>query len=261
MLLPYFQAIENGPIGEAIRDSTWLFPFIEAFHLVGLAVIGGAVLLVDFRLLGSRPEASAGGGARARRAAVDRRRTGVHVSSGVLLFLAESVKCYYSAAFWIKMTALLLAIVFTFTVRRRITTADRQECQSVCDASCRSDVDSVVGHRGLGGTVDWIFVNSKFQIPNSNAQRPNFKFSCTIQLLGLAGLLTCSGRTPSPTNRAGMRRSHGYLFSSRRPWQLCRHAATLERLEEHVFLHEDLHRLRDAGRQLAASLDRLQIRG
>src|SRR4029079_10931011 len=45
------------------------------------------------------------------------------------------------------------------------------------------------------------------------------------------------------------------------PWQLCRHAAPLARLEEHVFLHEDLHRLRDAGRQLAAPLDRLQIRG
>ena len=52
MLLPYFEALEAGPIGDAIRSSTWLFPFIEAFHLVGLAVIGGAVLLVDFRLLG-----------------------------------------------------------------------------------------------------------------------------------------------------------------------------------------------------------------
>ena len=52
MLLPYFEALEAGPIGEAIRSSTWLFPFIEAFHLVGLAMVGGAVLLVDFRLLG-----------------------------------------------------------------------------------------------------------------------------------------------------------------------------------------------------------------
>ena len=52
MLLPYFQAIESGPIGATIRDSLWLFPFVEAFHLLALAVIGGAVLLVDFRLLG-----------------------------------------------------------------------------------------------------------------------------------------------------------------------------------------------------------------
>jgi hypothetical protein len=34
------------------------------------------------------------------------------------------VKCYYSAAFWFKMTSLALAIIFTFTVRQRVTQAD-----------------------------------------------------------------------------------------------------------------------------------------
>jgi Family of unknown function (DUF6644) len=48
----------------------------------------------------------------------------VMVVSGVLLFLSEAVKCYYSAAFLIKMTFLLPAIVFTFTVRRRVAAAD-----------------------------------------------------------------------------------------------------------------------------------------
>jgi hypothetical protein len=124
MLLPYFQALEAGPIGEAIRQSTWLFPFIEAFHLVGLAVIGGAVLLVDFRLLGlglkHQPVAEL---------ARDAQPWVIGgllfmIASGFLLFLAESIKCYYSFAFWTKMTALALAILFTFTVRRRVTLAD-----------------------------------------------------------------------------------------------------------------------------------------
>ena len=52
MLLPLFQALENSAIGTAVRDSLWLFPVVEVFHLIGLAVIGGAVLVVDFRLLG-----------------------------------------------------------------------------------------------------------------------------------------------------------------------------------------------------------------
>lgn len=121
MLLPYFQALEAGAIGEAIRDSTWLFPLIEAFHLVGLAVIGGAVLLVDFRLLGL--------GLKRQRVAELARDAQpwviggviVMIATGVPLFLSEAIKCYYSFAFWIKMTALALAIVFTFTVRRRVT--------------------------------------------------------------------------------------------------------------------------------------------
>jgi hypothetical protein len=124
MLLPYFQALEASPIGEAIRDSVWLFPFVEAFHLVGLALIGGAVLLVDFRLLGLGLK---------RQPVADLARDAqpfvvgglvFMIASGVPLFLAESIKCYYSFAFWTKMTALALAIVFTFTIRRRVTLAD-----------------------------------------------------------------------------------------------------------------------------------------
>ena len=45
-------------------------------------------------------------------------------ASGVPLFLSESIKCYYSVAFWVKMSALLTVLVFTFTVYRRVTLAD-----------------------------------------------------------------------------------------------------------------------------------------
>ena len=123
MLLPLFQAIEASALGEAIRNSLWLFPIIEAFHLLGLAVIGGAILIVDFRLLGL--------GLRAHPVARVARDVQpwvfgsvvVMILSGVPLFVSEAIKCYYSFAFWTKMTALLLAIIFTFTVRRSVTLA------------------------------------------------------------------------------------------------------------------------------------------
>ena len=124
MLLPYFQAIENGPVGATIRDSQWLFPFVEAFHLVALAVIGGAVLLVDFRLLGlglkRQPVAELARDAQPWLLG----SLAFMIASGVPLFMSEAIKCYYSFAFWTKMTALALAIIFTFTVRRRVTLAD-----------------------------------------------------------------------------------------------------------------------------------------
>src|SRR5438067_12192384 len=124
MLRPYFRALEGGPVGTAIRDSVWLFPFIEAFHRLALAVIGGAVLLVDFRLLGL--------GLKRQPVAELARDTQpwligsllFMIASGVPLFLSEAIKCYYSFAFWTKMTALALAILFTFTIRRRVTLAD-----------------------------------------------------------------------------------------------------------------------------------------
>jgi len=123
-LLAFFEWCEQSGIGVAIRDSVWLFPVIEAFHLVGLGVAGGAVLLVDLRLLGvglgrqSVAELSEDAepwllGALA-----------VQFASGIPLFLSEATKCYYSFAFWVKMTSLVLVILFTFTVRRRVTRMD-----------------------------------------------------------------------------------------------------------------------------------------
>jgi hypothetical protein len=123
-LLPLFGWFDSSAVGEAIRESTWLFPVIEAFHLLGLAVIGGAILLVDLRLLGLG----------LRRQPVDQIARYAQpwligsllamLGSGFLLFTSEAVKCYYHDAFRIKMTSLFLAIVFTFTVRRKVTMAE-----------------------------------------------------------------------------------------------------------------------------------------
>ena len=52
MLLPFFQWCEAMWLGNAIRTSLWLFPVIEAVHLLGLCLLGGTVLIVDLRMLG-----------------------------------------------------------------------------------------------------------------------------------------------------------------------------------------------------------------
>ncbi len=49
--LELFQWFYATPIAETIRNSTWLFPVIEAFHLLGLGLTVGSVLLVELRLL------------------------------------------------------------------------------------------------------------------------------------------------------------------------------------------------------------------
>lgn len=123
MLLPLFERLEASAIGEAVRGSLWLFPVVEAFHLVGLAVIGGAILVVDFRLLGLTLR-----GHPVSRLARDMQpwvvgSLAVMILSGIPLFLSEAIKCYYSFAFWTKMTALVGAVIFTFTLRRAVAGA------------------------------------------------------------------------------------------------------------------------------------------
>ena len=123
-LYPVFEWCENTAIGAVIRDSLWLFPVIEAVHLLALAVIGGAVLLVDFRLIGWGLRRQT-----VRELARDAQpwlfsSLGMMLLTGFLLFTSEAVKCYDCPAFWVKMTSLSLAIVFTFTIRRWVVSAD-----------------------------------------------------------------------------------------------------------------------------------------
>jgi hypothetical protein len=123
-VLHFFAWCEHSAVGGAIRSSNWLFPLIEAFHLLGLAVIGGAVLVVDLRLFGfglrRRPVAELARDAQPWLIA----SLMVMVATGVLMFMSEAIKCYYHPAFWVKMTSLFLAIVFTFTVHKRVVMAD-----------------------------------------------------------------------------------------------------------------------------------------
>ena len=51
-ILEIIYILEDSFIGEYIRSSLWLFPVIQSFHLIGLGILGGSVVLGDFRLLG-----------------------------------------------------------------------------------------------------------------------------------------------------------------------------------------------------------------
>jgi hypothetical protein len=123
-LLAFFQWCYDTGVGDYIRNSSWLFPVIEAVHLLGFGLTLGSVLLVELRLLGaglSRQPVS--------QLAANAQPWFVSglilmVASGVPLFLSESIKAYYSFAFWVKMASLFLVLLYTFTIRRRITQAD-----------------------------------------------------------------------------------------------------------------------------------------
>lgn len=147
-LLPLFQWLENTTLGDTVRQSLWLFPVIESFHLVGLAVLGGLVLLVDLRALGIGLKQPISELARETHPWLVGSVVMMLVT-GILLFLSEAVKCYYNGPFWIKMYALAGALVFTFTVRRKVTRMDDARANAVTRRVVA--VISIL----LWGTVAW----------------------------------------------------------------------------------------------------------
>jgi hypothetical protein len=123
-VLAFFEWCESTGLGLMVRESVWLFPVIEAAHLLGLSLLGGAIFLVDLRLLGA-------GLTRTPAALLARQvrpwltaAVVVMISTGVLLFLSEAVKCYYSQAFWVKITTFPVALAFTYALRQRVAEDD-----------------------------------------------------------------------------------------------------------------------------------------
>jgi hypothetical protein len=119
-LLPFFEAAEASTVGDMIRQSLWLFPVIEAVHLLALCVLGGSLLIVDLRLLGvGLRNQLAGELLRASRPWLVGSLV-LMLATGVALFTSEAIKCYYNTSFWVKISTLPMAMLFTFTVRDRV---------------------------------------------------------------------------------------------------------------------------------------------
>ena len=122
-LLPFIEWTASSSLNHAISTSPWAFAVIESVHLLALSVIGGAVLIVDLRLLGF--------GIRTQTLEEVARDAqpwfvgswAVMIVTGLLLFASEPQKLYYSTPFAVKITCLVLGTIFAFTVRRNVTLA------------------------------------------------------------------------------------------------------------------------------------------
>lgn len=123
-LAPAFEWLQRTYLGETIRHSATLIATLEIVHLVGLTLLLGAILMVDLTLLGH----GIGSYPVSRVARQLNRWTiaglAVMFASGPLLLVSEAERCYKTPMFWIKMSLLACALVFQFSVHRRVALAE-----------------------------------------------------------------------------------------------------------------------------------------
>ena len=107
-----------------LNESELTFPILECIHILGFAVTMGTIALVDFRLLGF--------GLRGQNAAELSKTLAPWtlfglislLLSGPMMFSSDPDFYYLNRAFQIKMILLMLAIVFHYTVRRKLLRGD-----------------------------------------------------------------------------------------------------------------------------------------
>jgi hypothetical protein len=121
VFLPFFHWVDTSWLSLEIRASTWQFAVFEMIHLIGLTMLLGSLMVLNFRLFGY-------GMRRQPMADLARDLRGwllsgmvIVLGSGVFLFFGEPMKLFSSVPFHVKMILLALALIFQFTLYARVT--------------------------------------------------------------------------------------------------------------------------------------------
>jgi len=118
-LIEIAQVINDSELGTGIRESVFVYPILEALHLIGLAFSVGMILFVDLRLVGvflrSVPVTDI------LRPLRPWLLTGfvVTISTGVLLFAADAAKIIHIWIFPLKILFIVLAGINAIWFERR----------------------------------------------------------------------------------------------------------------------------------------------
>jgi putative copper export protein len=120
----FFEWMNGLAVSTAIRESVWFYTVDQAFHLVALGIFAGAVLVVDLRLLGrgmrEQPIAKIAKDAEPWFIGAFL----VLALTGIPQMISNAMREYYSEFFWFKMEVMVVALIFTFTLRRKVAMAE-----------------------------------------------------------------------------------------------------------------------------------------
>jgi hypothetical protein len=112
-------ALEGSALAVALRESEWLYPSIEALHILGLALVVGAAIAFDLRLLGLGqalplepltrflPRLSLAG------------FLALSLPTGLLLFITQATALAANRVFWLKLALLAAAGLNAWWFHRR----------------------------------------------------------------------------------------------------------------------------------------------
>jgi len=103
-----------------LNQTTWLFAIVETFHILSMVALGGAVLVLNLRLLGTiLKDVPATLVERATRPWLVGGTVGT-ILTGLYMGLATVVTLLPNGAFFVKMIALVAAVLLSLAVSRQV---------------------------------------------------------------------------------------------------------------------------------------------
>jgi hypothetical protein len=112
---PFFEWHDTSWLGQTISGSIWLFPAVETIHSLAMAIMFGALMVINLRMLGL--------GMRKQAVPYLAKTLMPYVNWGLIimlisgygLFSSEGAKSFSNDGFKFKMAALAAALVFQYT--------------------------------------------------------------------------------------------------------------------------------------------------
>jgi hypothetical protein len=113
------QALQGGALAETLRLSVWLYPAVNALHILGIALLVGGILPLDLRRLGVWPGVPLPALERVltRSAAAG---LGLAVTTGALLFSVSATDYAALDVFALKMAVVALGLANALWARQRV---------------------------------------------------------------------------------------------------------------------------------------------
>lgn len=121
----FLEALQNSTFSQWVvgSDSIWAYPMILTMHTVGLGIVVGAAVIVDFRLLGIGTGIP-----------LDEMQRVfpifwagflINLVSGVMLFVSEAADKAAQPVFLLKLLLILIGVVVTRRLRQLVSDAAR----------------------------------------------------------------------------------------------------------------------------------------
>ena len=130
--------IENTSLARAVGSSADITAWLSAVHAVGFALVTGAALVANLRGVGAvLRQAAIGDVVRPANRAIFLGLV-ISASTGALLFAARATEAAANGFFVLKMSLLLAAAVFQFSVVRRTATGRSQTAAACASAAALS---------------------------------------------------------------------------------------------------------------------------
>ena len=109
--------LESTSVARMVQESAWGYPIVLSAHAVGMAILAGIVLMMNFRVLGLAP----GVPLAALRAMYRYALIGlvINVVTGSMLFVANADAFYDSTPFRLKMLSLVVGITLWMKMSRQ----------------------------------------------------------------------------------------------------------------------------------------------